>query len=79
VLIFFYYRSAASGIKQKTLQENCFIFLILVIVAAAVLYIPHPLNQKGSTLGKLKERVTIESITSGSSMLSEWLSGSLLG
>jgi len=69
VLIFFYYRSAVGELNKKHYRRFAFYFLILVIVAAALVYIPHPLNQKGSTLGNLRERVTIESITSGSSTL----------
>lgn len=69
VMLLFYYRGAISESHKKYYKKIILYFILFAIIALAIIYIPHPLNREDSTLGKLRSRVTIESLTSGSSIL----------
>jgi hypothetical protein len=69
VMLFLYFKSAKNEQGKKFYIKIVLLFLLLTIIALAIIYIPHPLNKKGTTLGKLRSRVTIEALTSGSSTL----------
>jgi len=69
VILFFYFKSSIDEKKKVFYKKIIFYFLFLVIIALSIIYIPHPLNKEASPLGKLRQRVTIESLTSGSSAL----------
>jgi O-antigen ligase len=69
VMLLFYYRGAVSEGHKKYYKKIILYFVLFAITAFAIIYIPHPLNREDSTLGKLRSRVTIESLTSGSSVL----------
>jgi O-antigen ligase/lipoprotein NlpI len=68
-ILFLYYRSSSNNTNKQYYKKIILYFLLLVIIALAVIYIPHPLNKENTPLGKLRNRVTIESLTSGSSIL----------
>ena len=69
VMLLLYFTSAVTEQTKKLYKKIILIFLLLIIIAIALIYIPHPLNRKGTTLGTLKSRVTIETLTSSSSIL----------
>jgi O-antigen ligase/Flp pilus assembly protein TadD len=69
VILFLYYRSSSNDTNKQYYKKIILYFLLLVIIALAAIYVPHPLNKKNTPLGKLRNRVTIESLTSGSSIL----------
>jgi len=69
VILFFYYRSAVTESNKKYYKKIVLYFLLLLIIALSVIYIPHPLNKESTPLAKLRNRVTIESLTSGYSIL----------
>lgn len=69
VILLFYYRSASTEPDKQYYKKIIFYFMLLVIITLAVIYIPHPMNKNNTVLGKLRSRVTIESLTSGSSVL----------
>jgi len=69
VILLLYFKSASSE-KNKTIYKKYILYFLLVaIVALSIIYIPHPLNREGTTLGRLRSRVTLESLTSGGSVL----------
>jgi len=68
-ILFLYYRSSSNNTNKQYYKKIILYFLLFVIIALAVIYIPHPLNKENTPLGKLRNRVTIESLTSGSSIL----------
>ena len=69
VILFLYFKSSANKQNKLFYKKIILYFILLAIIALAIIYIPHPLNREDSTLGKLRSRVTIESLTSGSSVL----------
>jgi O-antigen ligase/tetratricopeptide (TPR) repeat protein len=69
VILFLYCKSSANKQKKIFYKKIILYFVLFAITAFAIIYIPHPLNREDSTLGKLRSRVTIESLTSGSSVL----------
>jgi O-antigen ligase len=69
VILFLCFKSAVDEQNKKRYKKIILYFILLAIIALAVIYIPHPFNRGDSALGKLRSRVTIESLTSGSSVL----------
>ncbi|HPK87702.1 MAG TPA: O-antigen ligase family protein, partial [Atribacterota bacterium] len=69
VMILLYIRGASTGIDRRFYKKIILILLLLAIIGGGIVYIPHPFNQKDSIIGKLRQRVTIESITKGNSAL----------
>lgn len=69
VTLFLYYRSAVSEFKKQRYKKFALYLLLLLIIALTIIYIPHPLNQRETTLGRLRHRITIESLTSGNPVL----------
>jgi len=69
VILFLYFKSSANKQNKIFYKKIILYFILLAIIALAIIYIPHPLNREDTTLGKLRSRVTIESLTSGSSVL----------
>ncbi len=69
VMLLLYFKSAVTKQTKKLYKKIILIFLLLIIIALAFIYVPNPLNKKGTTLDKLRSRVTIETLTSGSSTL----------
>ena len=69
MMLFLYFKSAKNEKDKKFYMKIALLFLLLTIIAIALIYVPHPLNKKGTTLGKLRSRVTIETLTSDSSIL----------
>jgi len=43
-------------------------FLLIVIIASAIIFIPNPLNERGTVLYKIKVRTSISQLTQGSSI-----------
>jgi len=65
VIFFLYYRSSSNDTNKKYYKKIILLFLLLTIIALVMIYIPNPLNQENKPLGRLRSRVTIESLTSG--------------
>ncbi len=69
VMLLLYFKSAANAQIKDSYKRIILLFLLLAIVALALIYIPHPLNRNNTTLEKLRSRVTIETLTSSNSIL----------
>ena len=69
VMLLLYFKSTGNKKAKDLYKKIILLFLLLAIVTLALIYIPHPLNRDNTTLGKLRSRVTIESLTSGESTL----------
>lgn len=69
IMSFLYFKSAKNEKSKKFYIKIVLAFLLLTIIALALIYVPHPLNRGNTVLGKLKSRVTIKTLTSGSSTL----------
>ncbi len=69
MMLFLYYKSVKNGQNKVFYKKIIFSLLLLAIITLSVIYIPHPLNKDNTVLGQLRERVTLESLTSGGSTL----------
>ncbi len=69
VMLLLYFKSAGDDENKRFYKKIILGFLLLIIIVLALIYIPHPLNRDDTTLGKLRNRLTIETLTSGSSTL----------
>jgi len=59
-----------EGITQifSNYRKIIIFFLVLVIIASAMIFIPNPLNERGTVLYKIKARTSIHQLTQGSSI-----------
>ncbi|NLL62109.1 MAG: tetratricopeptide repeat protein [Candidatus Atribacteria bacterium] len=69
IVILCYYKSAANLFDKQIYKKLMLCFILVIIIATTIIYIPHPLNRENTPIGKLKQRITIESLSSGSSIL----------
>jgi O-antigen ligase len=69
VLLFIFLKGTTEKAEKRYYKKLLLIFLLLLIIGLSVIYIPHPFNQRGTPLGQLRSRTTIQSLTSGSSIL----------
>jgi len=69
VLLFVFLKSTTEKAEKKYYKKLLLYFLLLIIIGLSIIYIPHPFNRKNTPLGQLRSRVTISSLTSGSSIL----------
>lgn len=69
IILFLYLKNSSSEQNKIFYKKIIVIFILLTLVALALIYIPHPLNKQGTALGKLRARVSIESLTSGEAAL----------
>ncbi len=69
MMLLLYVKSVGNEQTKKRYKKTILCFILLAIIALAVIYIPSPLNRQDTILGKLRSRVTIESLTSGESAL----------
>ncbi len=69
VMLFLYFKSAKNEQSKTFYKKIILSLLLLATIALSTIYIPHPLNKDNTILGKLRERVTLESLTSGRSAL----------
>ena len=69
VLLFVFLKGTTEKAEKKYYKKLLLYFLVMIIIGISVIYIPHPFNQKGTPLGQLRTRTTIQSLTSGSSIL----------
>ncbi|MDD4363741.1 MAG: O-antigen ligase family protein, partial [Atribacterota bacterium] len=69
VMMVLYYQGSIEKTHKKYYQRMILFFLIMIFIALAVIYIPHTFNKAGTPLGRLRERVTIENITSGNNTI----------
>lgn len=69
VMLLLYFKSAVTKQTKNRYKKAILCFILLSIIALAIIYIPSPLNRRNTTLGTLRNRVAIESLISDSSML----------
>jgi len=69
IMLFLFIKNTPNKLNKKYYKKILINLLVLIIIAVAIIYIPHPLNQGNTTLGKLRNRITLESVTSGGSIL----------
>ncbi len=67
VILFLYHQSATGESQKKYYRKLIVYFLLLVMIASALVFIPHPFNKENMPLGKLKNRVSITALTPGDS------------
>jgi len=64
-----YFKSVKNKKDRNVYIKIVLLSLLLVIITITLIYFPHPLNKKGTALGKLRSRVDIKTLLSGSSTL----------
>jgi len=69
VMLLLYHKSASSLSDKRYYKRIILYGLLLVIIALSIVFIPHPLNQENTSLGRLRSRVTPEALTSGHNAL----------
>jgi O-antigen ligase/Tfp pilus assembly protein PilF len=69
LMLFFYCKGTSDSFGKRFYKRLTIYFVLIVLISAALVYIPHPLNKKDTLLGQLRQRMTIQSLTAGSSML----------
>lgn len=59
-----------EGITQtfNNHKKLIILFLLLVLIASAIIFIPNPLNERGTALYRIKSRTSIHQMTHGSSI-----------
>ncbi len=69
VMLFLFLKNAPHEASKKYYKKVMVYLLLLIIITSAIIYIPHPLNQRNTFLGKLRSRITLDSVISGTSIL----------
>lgn len=69
VMLFLFLKNTANEVSKKYYKKLVVYLLVLIIIALAIIYIPHPFNQDNTFLGKLRNRITLDSVTSDTSIL----------
>jgi O-antigen ligase/Tfp pilus assembly protein PilF len=69
IILFLYIKSSSEITDKRFYKKIILYFLALLILASAIIFIPHPLNQGDTPLARLRNRVSLQALTSGSSVL----------